>query len=120
MTATVTESPPELPIGLPESRMGGSMPEHFVEAKRGFWSSLAKVAKGIITRIGKTAEDGNYYVYPSEPERVQESRQPIWFGRMTMWIDRPWSNPSGSNRFASEHHVKRSRDELAYRRISPR
>jgi len=121
MRATVTESRSELPVkALPESRIGGNMLEHFVEAKVDFWSSLARVGKGIITQIGKSAEDGNYYVYAHEPERVQESRQPVWFGRMTLWVDRPWSKPLESNRFVSEHEVKRSRDESAYRRISPK
>ena len=124
MTATVTTSMPERPVKVfPESRMGNGIPEHFVEAKVGFWSSLAKVAKvakGIITQIGKSAEGGNYYVNAREPERVQESRQPIWFGRMTLWPDRLWSNRSESNRFALEREIRRSRDELAYRGISPK
>jgi hypothetical protein len=122
MTATVTESMPERPVKVfPESWMGRGTADHFVEAKVGFWSSLAGVAKGIITQLGKSAENGNYYVYAREPERAQGSGQAtIWFGRMTLWPDRLWSNRSESNRFALEREIKRSRDELAYRGIPPK
>jgi hypothetical protein len=122
MTATVTESMPERPVKvLPESRMGGGISEYFVKPKVGFWSSLANVARGILTQLGKSAEDGNYYVYSRERERVQGPGQAnIWFGRMTLWPDRLWSNRSESNRFVLEHEIRRTRDELAYKEISPK
>jgi hypothetical protein len=45
MTATVTESMPERPVKVfPDSSIGRGIPEHFVEAKVGFWRSLARVA----------------------------------------------------------------------------
>lgn len=118
MTATVNESMPERPVKiLPESRMGRGIPEHFVKAKVGFWTSLARVAMRILTQLGKSAEGGNHYA--REPERVQGSgRAIIWFGRMTLWPDRLWSNRSESNRFALEREIKKW--ELASRGISPR
>ena len=122
MTATVTEPTPERPVKVfSESRIGRAIPEHFVNAKVGFWSSLARVARGILTELGKSAEGGNYYVYAPERERVHGSVQgTIWFGRMMLWPDRLWSNRSEANRFALEREIKRSRDELVYRASSPK
>jgi hypothetical protein len=116
MTATVNESMPEHPAKiLPESRKGGGIPEHFVNFQ--FVTSLARVAMRILTQLGKSAEGGNHYA--REPERVQGSdRAIVWFGRMTLWPDRLWSNRSESNRFALEREIKKW--ELASRGISPK
>jgi hypothetical protein len=118
MAETVTESIPERPVKVfPESRMGIGIPEHFAKAKVGFWSSLARVAMRIHTQLVKSAEGEKYYT--REPERVRGSGHAIvWFGRMMLWPDRLWSNPSESNRFALEREIKKW--ELASRGISPK
>lgn len=104
MTAIVTEPMPERPKVLPESMIGRGIPEHFVKAKVGFWSSLAR---SILTELGKSADGGNYYMYAPERERVHgPSQGTIWFGRMMLWPDRLWSNRSEANRFALEGEIK--------------
>jgi len=118
MTEGFTESMPERHVKiLPESRMGRDTPEHSIEAKDGFWTLLTRVATRILTQLSKSAEGGNYYA--RERERVRGSGQAIlWFGRMTLWPDRLWSNRSESNRFALEREIKKW--ELASRGISPK
>src|SRR5271157_2193098 len=47
---------------------GSPKPEQIPSS--GYWSRISKIARAIITELGKNAERGDYHVYIAQPTRI--------------------------------------------------